>query len=81
MWYNKYDEGAIYSCIYRVIGNMEWIQQNMDKTVHMLEPGVSDHAFVYVKGDDIVRRPKNGFKFINVVTGITGYNEEVRRSW
>ncbi|XP_058734051.1 uncharacterized protein LOC131605747 [Vicia villosa] len=79
-WYNKHTEDPIYSCIDRVIGNMEWIQKNMNKTVHMLELGVSDHVVVCIQGD-VLERPKTGFKFINVVTGMTGYNEEVTRSW
>ncbi|XP_058725687.1 uncharacterized protein LOC131596982 [Vicia villosa] len=79
-WYNKHTKDPIYSCIDRVIGNMEWIQKNMNKTVHMLEPGVSDHAVVCIQGD-VLEKPKTGFKFINAVTGMIGYNEEVARSW
>ncbi|XP_058750195.1 uncharacterized protein LOC131623214 [Vicia villosa] len=80
-WYNKHAEGAIYSCIDRVIGNLAWIQSNKDKTVHILEPGISDHAMLCIKGNEQVVRKKTSFKFINAVIEAEGYRTEVEKNW
>lgn len=80
-WFNKHSHDPIYPCIDRVLGNMDWISKNKDKFVHVLEPGVSDHALICIKSDDVRKKNKSKFKFINVVIGSGGYHEVVRQNW
>lgn len=47
-----------------------------------MEPGVSDHALLCIKGGEgekLERKP-TCFKFINIVTDVKGYDEEVRNN-
>lgn len=37
-WSNKQSHGTNYSRIYKVIANMAWLQQNVDTTLHIMEP-------------------------------------------
>lgn len=71
-WFNKHTEGAIYSCIDRVLTNIEWLQQNSNRTLHVFDPGVSDHALLFVKDDVNSSKGNKNFKFINQVTEMDG---------
>lgn len=71
----------MYSFIDRVIGNMEWIQGNFNKIVHILELGVSDHAMVCIKSEGNNTNVRDEFKFINDVIEVTNYIEELKKSW
>lgn len=80
-WFNKHTEGAIYSCIDRVLANIEWLQQNSNRTLHVFDPGVSDHALLFVKDDVNSSKGNKKFKFINQVTEMDGYKTEVNSNW
>lgn len=80
-WFNKHTEGAIYSCIDRVLTNIEWLQQNSNRTLHVFDPGVSDHALLFVKDDVNSSKGNKKFKFINQVTEMDGYKTEVNSNW
>lgn len=80
-WFNKHTKDPIYSCIDRVIGNLEWIDMNKDKSVYVMEPGVSDHALLCIKSDDVRKRINRRFKFFNVVTEREVYLEAVKGIW
>ena len=80
-WFNKHTEGAIYSCIDRVLTNIEWLQQNSNRTLHVLDLGVSDHALLFVKDDVNSSKGNKKFKFINQVTEMDGYKTEVNSNW
>ncbi|CAK8540591.1 unnamed protein product [Lathyrus sativus] len=47
----------------------------------MMEPGISDHGLLCIKGDEELKRQRYGFKFINKVIDMEGYNIEVTNSW
>ncbi|XP_058776932.1 uncharacterized protein LOC131651274 [Vicia villosa] len=80
-WFNKHTQDPIYSCIDRVLGNIEWIQQNHNKTVHTMEPGISDHALIYIKDDAVRKKARKCFRFLNAVTSMNGYQEAITKSW
>lgn len=42
---NKHSEGAIYSRIDRVLGNLEWMQKHDNSILTVMVPSVSDHSF------------------------------------
>lgn len=56
---------------------MEWIQQNIDNAVYVLEPDISDHALLFLRGEEQRKIVHNQFKFINGVSDIEGYTKEV----
>lgn len=59
---------------------MEWLQQNINKTLQVLEHGISDHVILCLTGEENMKRCYAGFKFINDVIDMAGYNEEVSKS-
>ncbi|XP_058765506.1 uncharacterized protein LOC131638998 [Vicia villosa] len=80
-WNNKQSNGMIYSRIDRVLGNIHWQQRNIDTTLYIMEPGVSDHSLLCLK-DNIQTSPfKRQFKFPNVVTQTEGFLAAVKANW
>lgn len=60
---------------------MGWLNQNMDKVVHIMEPRISDHALLYLKGEKQIKKVNTNFKFINSVTKTDDYHIKVDKSW
>lgn len=48
-WFNRHASDTIYSRIDRVLGNIYWFQQQQGNTLHIMEPGISGHAFFIYK--------------------------------
>ncbi|CAJ2662986.1 unnamed protein product, partial [Trifolium pratense] len=82
-WSNKHVNGTIYSRIDRVLGNVDWFQLNLDATLTNLDPGISDHALLCLKGRDKANTPthKSNFKFLNGVTDMAEFSDCVSESW
>lgn len=74
---NKHNHGATYFIIDIVIGNFLWHQQNMDTTLKVMEPGISDHALLSLQILVMRLKRKYFFKFPNVVTSTNGFLEAV----
>src|SRR4051812_17157283 len=45
-WSNNQTDEIIYSRIDRVLGNVSWIQGNLETTLEILSPSVSDHIIL-----------------------------------
>ncbi|CAK8563391.1 unnamed protein product [Lathyrus sativus] len=80
-WFNKHTGGAIYSKIDRVIANMDLMQQTIQKMVHVMELGISDHMLLCLKGNEENKNKHFDFKFLNEIADMEWYHEAVRRSW
>ncbi|KAK2370109.1 hypothetical protein QL285_083191 [Trifolium repens] len=82
-WSNKHVEGIIYSRIDRVLGNVDWFQMHLDVTLTNMDPGVSDHALLCLRGHDIANIPahKSNFKFLNCVIDMPDFSDCVSRCW
>ncbi|CAK8531629.1 unnamed protein product [Lathyrus sativus] len=80
-WFNNHDHEAIYSIIDRVIGNMIWIQNNMNTPFRITEAGVANHALLCLEGLSVNQPKKPMFKFQNVVINLEGFHEAVRLNW
>ncbi|KAK2357148.1 hypothetical protein QL285_094448 [Trifolium repens] len=82
-WSNKHTDGTIYSKIDRVIGNVDWFQMNLDSTLTIMDPGVSDHNLLCLRGHTLAHStlPKSHFKFLNCVTSMPGFSDCVTASW
>lgn len=72
-WSNKYGEGVIYSRIDRVISNVEWFQANMDTSLTIMSPGVSDHVTLCLTDKNQKTNSKTKFKFLKCVTTMEGF--------
>lgn len=80
-WFNKHSQDPIHSCIDRVIGNLEWINKNQNKIVCTMELGISYHALICIKEEEVRKKGNKCFKFINVVTQVDGYQDAIKRNW
>ncbi|XP_045791547.1 uncharacterized protein LOC123886260 [Trifolium pratense] len=81
-WSNKHVDGIIYSRIDRVLGNVDWFQLNLDSTLTNMDPGISDHALLCLKGhDNAISTSKSQFKFLNCVTTMADFTDCVSRCW
>ncbi|XP_058775015.1 uncharacterized protein LOC131649265 [Vicia villosa] len=80
-WCNKHVNGTIYSCIDRAIANNDWFQQRLKWELHVLEPSISDHALLCLRNNEHTQRTKSMFKFLNKVTEVHDYREQVERNW
>lgn len=60
---------------------MEWNKQNINTTLNILEPGVSDHALLSLQGLEASSTRRRYFKFQNVVTNTKGLFEAVKENW
>ncbi|XP_058756286.1 uncharacterized protein LOC131629522 [Vicia villosa] len=80
-WSNKHSTGTIYSRIDRVIGNLDWHQDNIDFVLVIMEPSVSDHCLLKLQQKHQGHHHKYHFKFPNVVTDIEGFMQEVDKNW
>ncbi|XP_058722236.1 uncharacterized protein LOC131594157 [Vicia villosa] len=80
-WTNKQRDNAIYSRIDRILGNIDWHQQHMDFTLHIMSPSVFDHAMLCLKENQLSRIQRKHFKFRNCLVEMEGYSNTVARSW
>lgn len=80
-WSNKYGEGVIYSRIDRVISNVDWFQENMDTSLTIVPPEVSDHAMLCLTDKNQKTNSKTKFKFLKCVTTMGGFEQDVSNSW
>ncbi|XP_058726099.1 uncharacterized protein LOC131597415 [Vicia villosa] len=80
-WSNKHVTGTIYSCIDRALANKEWFSQRLHWDLHVLEPNISDHAMLCLRSRDQSSNHKRLFKFLNKVTEVPEYNDQVERNW
>ncbi|GAU38712.1 hypothetical protein TSUD_396400 [Trifolium subterraneum] len=79
-WSNKQSDCAIYSQIDRVIVNLDWLQ--IDYTLHVMHPSVSDHALLCLNNITGTRTTKrNHFKFLNSTADLDGFLHAVATSW
>ncbi|KAG7543595.1 Reverse transcriptase zinc-binding domain [Arabidopsis thaliana x Arabidopsis arenosa] len=80
-WCNKRHDGVICKKLDRVLVSKQWIQQ-YDQSYSVFESGgCSDHlrCRFYIKEAD--RKTKRPFKFTNLLTTISGYQQEVEAQW
>lgn len=77
-WSNKQTKGAIYC---RILGNMDWLQDNIGYTLKILPPNVSDHALLCLSGQEKQVIRKTHFKFLNCVVDLNGYDDNVKKRW
>ncbi|WJX68825.1 hypothetical protein P8452_53158 [Trifolium repens] len=82
-WSNKHVDGIIYSRIDRVLGNVDWFQLNLDSTLTIMDPGISDHALLCLSEHVHMQTPlmKSHFKFLNCVTHMPNFSDSVAQSW
>lgn len=78
---NKSSVNPIYSRIDRVLGHVDWLQNNPTVQVEVLEPGVSDHALLKVQVYESERRMKKQFKFLNCTTEDASFMKVVSDTW
>lgn len=65
-----------------MLAKVEWFQRYMDASLHIMPPGISDHALLCLElqPQDVPRR-KQMFKFVNQVVHCDGFLTEVANSW
>ena len=80
-WTNKQVIGTIYSRIDRVLGNLDWFQDNLDTVLTVLPASVSDHALLCVSRKDPIIKNNKNFRFSNCLIEMEGYNDMVKASW
>lgn len=80
-WSNNHIVGTIYSRINHVLGNVDWLQRNIDTTLTMLPPSVSHHSVIYLTRKQKRNFRKPIFKFYNFITELEGYETIVKDSW
>lgn len=80
-WSNKQTDGMIYSRIDRVLGNVEWFQDNMDTMLQILPPSVSEHALLCLADPGNTAGRQFHFKFSNCLTDLEEYHSTVSNSW
>lgn len=80
-WTNKHNVGIIYSRIDHVLGNIDWLQENIDVSLDILAPSVSDHTLMCLNDHTTPRRNKARFTFNNSVVHEEGYHTTVSNSW
>ncbi|KAH1233546.1 Short-chain dehydrogenase TIC 32, chloroplastic [Glycine max] len=80
-WTNKQVIGTIYSRIDRVLGNLDWFQDNLDTVLTVLPASVSDHALLCVSRKDPIIKNNKNFRLSNCLIEMEGYNDMVKASW
>ncbi|CAK8536492.1 unnamed protein product [Lathyrus sativus] len=80
-WTNKHSIGTIYSKIDHVLGNIAWLQENINLKLEILPPSISDHCLLKLNADVVNRTVQKNFKFTNSVVKIEGYHDTVKQSW
>ncbi|KAK2424092.1 hypothetical protein QL285_034490 [Trifolium repens] len=82
-WSNKHVDGMIYSRIDGVLGNVDWFQLNLDSTLTIMDPGISNYALLCLSGHVHMQTPlmKSHFKFLNCVTYMPNFSDSVAQSW
>jgi hypothetical protein len=82
-WSNKHVDGIIYSRIDRVLGNVDWFQLNLDSTLTIMDPGISDHALLCLSEHVHMQTPlmKSHSKLLNCVTHMPNFSDSVAQSW
>ncbi|CAK8544062.1 unnamed protein product [Lathyrus sativus] len=80
-WTNKHSIGTIYSKIDHVLGNIDWLQDNIDLKLEILPPSISDHCLLGLNAEKINRAVHKKFKFINSVVKIADYHDTVKQNW
>ncbi|XP_058775224.1 uncharacterized protein LOC131649480 [Vicia villosa] len=80
-WSNKHVEGTIYSRIDRVLDNVEWFQNNINTSLQVLPPSVSDHGLLFLQNQEPQYPKKPRFKYLNCVTDVEGYEQKVINNW
>lgn len=74
-WSNKHSVGTIYSIIDRMLGNIDWFRDNMDKCLKCLPPSVSDHSMTFFKDKTCRIKKAKRFKFYNCITEMEGFTK------
>lgn len=67
-WSNKHQVGTIYSRIDRILGNTSWFQANMNSSLEILPPNVSDHALLFLYDHHKSTKKHKRFRFLNYLT-------------
>lgn len=80
-WSNKQSQGVTYSRIDILLANLNWMQQHMDYVVHIMEPSISDRALLCLKEKGQRNRVKTNFKFLNCVTEVAVFYQDVKENW
>jgi hypothetical protein len=80
-WSNKQVDGVIYSRIDRVLGNVDWFQMNIDSTLTIMDPGISDHYLLCLTGLVHIPPQKSHFKFLNCVSTLPDFSDCVTQNW
>ncbi|CAK8570896.1 unnamed protein product [Lathyrus sativus] len=80
-WINKHSIGTIYSKIDHVLGNIDWLQGNIDLKLEILPPSISDHCLLGLNAVKINRAVQTKFKFTNSVVKISDYHDTVKQNW
>ncbi|XP_058782964.1 uncharacterized protein LOC131657602 [Vicia villosa] len=76
-WTNKHIVGTICSRIDHVLGNIDWLQTNIDVSLDILPPSVSDHCLLCLNDHTTHIRHKTHFTFTNSVVHVEGYHAAV----
>lgn len=79
-WSNKQVDNVIYYRIDRVIGNIDWLQNNVDTTLTIISPSIPDPSMLVLKGKEQSTNQRHYFKYINCLAKLNGFNYVVAKS-
>lgn len=68
---------TIYSRTDRVLGNLDWLISNVDSTLTVIAPNVSDHTILHLKGKAQGVQHRNHFQLKNYIMQMEVYHKEV----
>lgn len=80
-WTNNQINGMRYSRIDRVLGNLDWRQQNMGTMLHIMNYGVSDHSFLCLQDQNLRAPSRTPIIFQNVLVNKVGFTNVVKQNW
>ncbi|XP_074314543.1 uncharacterized protein LOC141649761 [Silene latifolia] len=81
-WTNKHEvSGKVYSRLDRVFVNEDWVLRFSESYAHFLPEGSFDHCPCLIRFDDIVRTSKPSFKYYNMWSKATDFDEVVQHGW
>ncbi|KAI5424694.1 hypothetical protein KIW84_030759 [Lathyrus oleraceus] len=80
-WSNKQARSIICIGIDKVIGNLSWHQQQVDTSLRIMEPNVSNHVMLCLSRPDQISKIKKQFEFLNVITTMEGFLTIVADNW
>lgn len=61
-----------------MIANTSWFQQQLDTTLHIMHPGGSDHALLWLGNKETLQPIRPHFNYFNCMVDMEGYAEKVK---